>query len=371
MLKAISPKQLGWEPYINLVWLVFIFFPPLFNDSSTYRDWLLVALMAACFLPIYLWTYSQKGSRGAWGLALLLLLGFVFCPFNGGASTFFIYAASLAGSYFRWRVAVGWVAASFILGLVSAWLSPIPFPYNVFNFLPSLLLTLILGGYSIFHAEQNRSEVKLHMANEEIEHLATIAERERIARDLHDLLGHTLSVIALKSELANKLLEHDPNKAKQEMLEVEGISREALSEVRAAVTGYRSKGLTAEIAHAKLALESAGVSFAYQNTVAQLSSLQESTLCLIVREAVTNIIRHAKATRCAITLTESENELKLEIADNGQGFQKAEGSGLSGMRERVQALGGTFNFENTSGVRLHVTLPKQKSMLQEFQELHI
>jgi two-component system, NarL family, sensor histidine kinase DesK len=358
MLKAISPKQLGWEPYINLVWLVFIFFPPLFNDSSTYRDWLLVALIVTCFLPIYLWTYSQKSPRGSWGLALLLLLGFVFCPFNGGASTFFIYAASLAGYYFRWQVALGWVAASFILGLISAWLSPIPFPYNIFNFLPSLLLTLIIGGYSVFHAEQNRTEVKLNMANEEIGHLATIAERERIARDLHDLLGHTLSVIALKSELANKLLEKNPSQAKQEMLEVERISRETLSEVRSAVTGYRSKGLTAEIAHAKLALESAGVSFAYQNSTVQLTPLQESTLSLIVREAVTNIIRHAKATRCTISLSEDDNELKLEIADNGQGLKSEEGSGLSGMRERVQALGGAFVLENRSGVRLHVTLPK-------------
>jgi two-component system sensor histidine kinase DesK len=202
------------------------------------------------------------------------------------------------------------------------------------------------------------------MAQSEIEHLATIAERERIARDLHDLLGHTLSVIALKSELANKLLEKNPSKAREEMQDVERISRQALSEVRTAVTGYRSKGLTAEVAQAKLALESAGVSFTYQNTVTHLSSLQESTLSLVIREAVTNIIRHAKATRSTVSLSEDDTDIKLEIADNGRGINDKEGSGLSGMRGRVQALGGNFSLESANGVRLHVSLPKVERNVQ-------
>jgi two-component system, NarL family, sensor histidine kinase DesK len=375
MAKAVASKKLSWEVYINLVWLVFLVYQPLFDDSSSYRDWLLIVLIIACFIPLYLWTVAQsrqrRVSRVKVGLVSLLGLGLVFTPFNPGASSFFIYTASVAAYAFRWRVALGWVFAAFVACVVTMFLSSIPWPYNIISFLPTILMTLIIGGLSVFRAEQGRAEVKLQMANDEIERLATIAERERIARDLHDVLGHTLSMIALKSELANKLLEHNPLKAKQEMQEVERISREALSEVRSAVTGYRSKGLTAEIAHAKLALESAGVSFAYNTTVTQLSSLQESTLSLVIREAVTNIIRHAKATRCAILLAESESELRLEVADNGQGLQDEEGSGLSGMRERVQALGGNLSLESSHGVRLRVSLPKTSTPqpLAQLQEL--
>jgi two-component system, NarL family, sensor histidine kinase DesK len=375
MFRPTSGKKWSWEIYINLVWLVFLVYQPLFDDSSSYRDWLLIAFIVVCFLVVYFWTIRQsmqkRKARVAVGLAALLGSGLIFANMNAGASSFFIYAASVSAYAFRWRTALWWVVAAFGCSVIAALLSPVPFPYNLVSFLPTILMCLIIGGLSVFRAEQGRAEVKLQMANEEIERLATIAERERIARDLHDVLGHTLSVIALKSELANKLLEQNPSRAKEEMQDVERISREALSEVRSAVTGYRAKGLTSEVAHAKLALESAGVSFAYQNTATQLSSLQESTLSLVIREAVTNIIRHSKATRCAISLTETENDLTLEIADNGQGCKGEEGSGLSGMRERVQALGGNLKLGSVGGLRLRVTLPKQLSQqpLANLQEI--
>jgi two-component system, NarL family, sensor histidine kinase DesK len=374
MFRIPSRKKVSWDIYVNLVWLVFLVYQPLFTDSSTYRDWLLVLVILVCFLTVYFWTVRQSVKkhkvRVISGLTALLALGLVFSTFNAGSSSFFIYAASLSAYSFRWRTALWWVAAAFCCSVSAAFMSQIPFPYNLISFLPTILMSLIIGGLSVFRAEQGRAEVKLQMANEEIERLATIAERERIARDLHDVLGRTLSVIALKSELANRLLEHQPLKAKQEMQDVERISRQALSEVRSAVTGYRSKGLTAEAAQAKLALESAGVSFAYQNNTTNLTPLQESTLSLVIREAVTNMIRHAKATRCAITLGENEDELTLEIADNGQGFKGEEGSGLSGMRERVQALGGSLTLESVHGVRLGVSLPKQSTPhVAQLQEL--
>jgi two-component system, NarL family, sensor histidine kinase DesK len=375
MFRPAPGKKLSWDIYVNLVWLVFLVYQPLFDDESGYRDWLLIPLIIACFIPLYFWTIHQSRQRRLTnvtvGLASLLLVGLFFTRLNLGASNFFIYAASLAAYGFRWRVALRWVIAAFVFSIVAAVFSAIPWPYSLVSFLPSILMTLVIGGLSVFRAEQGRSDIKLQMANEEIERLATIAERERIARDLHDVLGHTLSIIALKSELANRLLEKNPSKAKEEMQDVERISREALSEVRSAVTGYRSKGLTAEVAHAKLALESAGVSFAYHATATGLSSFQESTLSLVIREAVTNIIRHAHATRCAITLSENNDALTLEIADNGQGCKGEEGSGLSGMRERVQALGGSLTLESFNGLRLRVSLPKQgiKQMLSRAQEL--
>jgi two-component system, NarL family, sensor histidine kinase DesK len=371
MLKAISPKQIGWEPYVHLVWLIFLLFPFFFDPNTTLQHWLWLIPLLLLFFPVYFWTWTHSGKQQLWGIAGLTLLALLFTPLNSGASGLCIYAAAATGFAVRPKIAFRILLGILAVLLLSALLSSVPFPFILYAYTPVFLMTAIIGGINIYQAEQERTNIKLQMASEEIEHLATIAERERIARDLHDLLGHTLSVIALKSELANKLLEQNPSKAKAEMLEVERISREALSEVRSAVTGYRSKGLTAEIAHAKLALESAGVSFAYQNTAAQLTPIQESTLCLVIREAVTNIIRHAKATRCAVTLTEDENELRLELADNGQGLRKEEGSGLSGMRERVQALGGTFNLENSSGVRLRVVLPKAEKTVRQFGEAEV
>ena len=160
---------------------------------------------------------------------------------------------------------------------------------------------------------------KLRVANDEIEHLAKVAERERIARDLHDVLGHTLSLITLKSELARKLVDRDPERAKQEMQDVENASRAALADVREAIRGYRSDGIFAELARARAALETAGVSVECDTDLVQLSPEQESVLSLALREAVTNVVRHAEARRCNVTLKRDDSLCTLEVADDGRG----------------------------------------------------
>jgi len=199
---------------------------------------------------------------------------------------------------------------------------------------------------------------KLRKANEEIEHLAKVAERERIARDLHDVLGHTLSVITLKSELAGKLIDRDPLRAGKEIREVEEISRKALAEVRDAIRGYRSKGLSAELAQAKATLETAGVSVQLEAaTTLQIPAMQESVLSLAVREGVTNVVRHARAATCRLRLEQHNGTCRLEISDDGQGFVSVEGNGLRGMRERVEMIGGTLERTNKSGTMLVITLP--------------
>ena len=143
----------------------------------------------------------------------------------------------------------------------------------------SAIFPMIIGAGNTFFAERNRMNHKLRKANEEIEHLATVAERERIARDLHDVLGHTLSVITLKSELAGKLIDRDPARAGKEIREVEEISRQALSDVRDAIRGYRSKGLAAELVQAKSTLETAGLTVQCDAaTTMKIPAVQESVL---------------------------------------------------------------------------------------------
>jgi two-component system, NarL family, sensor histidine kinase DesK len=187
--------------------------------------------------------------------------------------------------------------------------------------------------------------------------MAMIAERERISRDLHDVLGHTLSVIVLKSELASKLATTDPARAAEEIRDVERISREALAEVRAAVQGYRSAGLAAEVSNARRVLETAGVQLESSLDSPSLPPAQEGVLAMALREAVTNVVRHARAGVCRLDLRESGGWCEMEVADDGRGGSLPEGNGLSGMRRRIEALGGTLELDGATGTRLRIRVP--------------
>jgi two-component system sensor histidine kinase DesK len=227
------------------------------------------------------------------------------------------------------------------------------------NVVVAIFLLFLIGGGNIFFAAQKRAENKLRIANEEIQQLAAVAERERIARDLHDVLGHTLSVIVLKAELAGRLIDRDPQRAAQEIADVEKTARTALSEVREAIGGYRSRGLPAEMELARNTLQSAGVALACESPLPQLNAAEETVLCLAVREAVTNIVRHAHATHCRIRFTASgDGSHSLLITDDGNPPNLLEGNGLRGMRERVQSLGGRLSITTDPGVTLLIELPQ-------------
>jgi two-component system sensor histidine kinase DesK len=222
----------------------------------------------------------------------------------------------------------------------------------------SMLLLVILVGFGNHHwAVGHCAEQKLERAHSEIEHLAQVAERERIARDLHDLLGHTLSLITLKAELARKLVDRDPERAKQEMLDVEHTSRAALADVREAISGYRGEGLAAEMIRARKTLETAGILVNCDCAQLPLTPAQETVLALALREAVTNVVRHAQARQCSVRLQRDHDRCTLEIADDGSGLDAAEGNGLRGMRERLEAIGGSLRRQTQPGTRLIIDLP--------------
>jgi len=194
--------------------------------------------------------------------------------------------------------------------------------------------------------------------------LSQVAERERIARDLHDVLGHTLSVIVLKAELAGRLVgrgnAEDDARAAAEIAEVERTARTALTEVREAIGGYRARGLQAEVDMARMTLDAAGVVLTCETVPPVLKAREETALSLSVREAVTNIVRHAGATECAMRFASApDGFLRLEVEDNGGRTVLQEGNGLRGMRARVEELGGRFKIERgaVSGTRLVIELP--------------
>jgi two-component system sensor histidine kinase DesK len=166
----------------------------------------------------------------------------------------------------------------------------------------------------------------------------------------------------LKAELAGRLIERNPQRAAQEIADVEKTARTALSEVREAIGGYRSQGLPAEMELARNTLQAAGVSLACESPLPHLRAEEETVLCLALREAITNIVRHAQATQCRMRFTASSDGYhSLLIADNGAHVTLQEGNGLRGMRERIQSLGGRLSITTNPGVTLLIELPQTSS----------
>lgn len=347
-----------WMRYVWLVYLGTLFFQPAFDPSSDGLDWAVVGGLIAVFLPLYFAGFRAADDRRLLAVvAAMAALGVAGSFLNSGASVFIIYAAAGAAYLYPVRRAVLVIAT--LVGVVGVifLISPVPLPWRLFAHAPAFIFTIVIGAANIFDAERDRAQRRLRRADEEIERLATLAERERIARDLHDLLGHTLSVIVVKAELAARLAEREPARAGEEMRDVERIGREALSEVRAAVAGYRSKGLRGELDGARRALNAASVETAMETELPGLPIAIESALAFALRESITNVVRHSGAQKAFIRIGMEHSTVFLEVTDDGRGGAAAEGAGLTGMRERIAALGGSVQRDGAAGTRIRVTLP--------------
>jgi two-component system sensor histidine kinase DesK len=236
------------------------------------------------------------------------------------------------------------------------------------HILPLVLLVRGLGLDMIGIARLADALQELHAARGELARQAVIEERLRLARDLHDLLGHTLSLITLKSELAGRLLEKEPIRAAQEIHEIEREARQALREVREAIVGYRQPTLRGELAGARQMLEAAGITCTVEQAVGALPPAIDTVLAWTVREGVTNVIRHSRARRCTIRVRGENGRASVEVSNDG--YQEQEyspdrnrvSSGLSGLTERVTAQtghieAGPLRFEGNPGYRLRVEVP--------------
>lgn len=342
-----------WVPLIWLPWLTFYFVQPALEHAAR-LNWIITLVGGALFLFCFFAMFWGKRSHAWFYFFSILLLGILVAPYNAGSATFFIYAASFAPFMAQTEVGGAKLIALIVCcGAIESWALHLGTGFYIY----ACGFPVVLGGGNIFFAQRNRALEKLKLADEEIAHLAKVAERERIARDLHDVLGHTLSVIILKSELAGKLIDRDPERAKAEIADVEQTSRTALAEVRSTIRGYRANTLTGELKQAKAALETAGVLVQSEAAEIGLNASQESVLALVLREAVTNIVRHANAKNCCVKITPINGKCVLEIQDDGCGGTQLEGSGIRGMRERVQSLGGTFERKTEKGTTLIIQFP--------------
>lgn len=344
---------LGWTPFLLLGYLSFLFLPSLLawlgeSDRAfggTAVLWPTLTSIAV-FLPLYFAAYRQVDAIRIACMLAIAALGYLVLPTNPFANTYLIYAtgfaATLGGPLWQ-RLA--WMSAM-LAGLL---VEIVLLRYPVVVFLITLIVAVAVFFGNHHFLESRRRQAALKLSHDEVRRLAALAERERIGRDLHDLLGHTLSLVALKSELAGKLVERDPPSAVRELAEVTRVARDALTQVRSAVTGIRAAGVASELASARLLLESDGVAFQYDIAPMALTPDVETVLAMTLREAVTNVQRHARARNARARLQVEGADVVLTIEDDGRGGAIAPGNGLCGMRERLEALGGRLRVDSVPG----------------------
>ena len=353
MRRGKSPQS----EFIHLLWSAWVFITPAFGIGYG-RTWLLLTLLS---YPLFLWLYAKSfvaPCRQARRYPLAMVaLSMALLPWYPSGLSYFVFGCVLLVPR---RNALGGLPGylALVLAMGAAVVAEalwIGYPWQSVVWLPPM--TLVIGLIVGVEQRERENEAALRLSHDEVRRLAATAERERIGRDLHDLLGHTLSLITLKLELSRKLIDRDAVAARTEIAEAEKVARHALAEVRAAVTGFRAADLAAELASARLLLESSSVALDY-DAPPDLSPEIERPLALVLREAATNIARHAQATHAEVRFVRDDAQLRMRIADDGRGASSAEGNGVVGMRERVRALGGSFEFASSkAGTAVEVAVP--------------
>ncbi|WP_323748563.1 sensor histidine kinase [Dyella silvae] len=359
---SIRKGKSPWVDAVHLLWSVWVFITPMF-DHYTLRWGVLTALTYPIFLFLYARCCLASRRDSQYYAFALVIMAFTLLPWYPSALTYFIYGTiMLRSSRMKFRQYMALLVGLNVLCMVEVW--RLHYVWQAVIWIP---FTSIIIGVAV-HAERlsDEKEAELRLSHEEVRRLAALAERERIGRDLHDLLGHTLSLITLKLELSRKLFDRDSEAAMREVAEAEKVARHALLEVRSAVSGIRAADLAAEMASARLMLESSSVNFECGELPASLPADVEQGLALVLREAVTNVARHAQATQARVTTTVANQTLRLCIEDNGRGGVGAHGNGLKGMHERVGALGGTLEVDSPpgQGTRLLVSVPLRPRQFQ-------
>ncbi len=366
---------------IWLMWLPFLIQPAVaFAQAPPSLLKVVVLTGFGPFVGVYLWATWQEAylltrvpplesrfQRG-WWVPFALLLGLSLpAPFLQGSwglgALIFVSASVAARLTIRQAVLVfgGLMLLDLLLGVITA-APPVTTAFMLF-LIPAVGATIAIFSRAF------RTNRELRLARREIARLAVSEERLRFARDLHDLLGRSLSLITLKSELAEQLIPEDPQAAQREVRDIEAAARTALQEVREAVAGYRQTTLASELQRAHELLAAAGIRCIVQNDADALPAPIEALLTWVVREGVTNVMRHSRAKQCVIALACQPGEICLTITDDGQGDSRQEstaalqsgqpGNGLRGLHERVAALGGRCEAGSVGkrGFRLTAIVP--------------
>ncbi|MDT0156522.1 sensor histidine kinase [Microbacterium sp. ARD32] len=350
--------RFGW--LMAVIWLVFLVYPVLaLLESVAPVMWIIVAWVAmAAFVVLYVVGFMHGLCAGG-GLGRapgrpaqwLFFAGLIVCaalsiPAEGGVALSFLPFIMSFASYGLNRIA-HWTTFTVAVALTLGWMLISGDVQSYISILAIVLLLGVVNTVSTWLILRSADAERLSLE------LATSEGREAVARDVHDLIGHSLTVVKMKAQLARRLIDTDPERAKTELADIEALAAEAISGVRSTVAGARAASLTEQLAASSAALKSAGVSPAVDGEPGALSPAQGLTASWILREATTNILRHAQATRATVTLRPG----MLAVQDDGRGMSGHEGNGVRGMRERAAAAGAQFQLSQppTGGTRVEVT----------------
>lgn len=335
-----------WSWLLAAVWLVFLAYPiieVLQTDLSTPVQVLGVAICLV-FGVVYILGYSLLDDRPWLVTAALLLLVAALVPIIGveviGLTPYLGMwsALQLPAPWWPWTTAA--IAVTPLISLVAD-----TFPLFFFLLVWPIIAVGVLIRFFAVRGEQHQATLSA---------LALVAERDRVARDVHDVLGHSLTALSIKAELAARLVDVDPARAKAELESIQATARQALAEVRATVGGLRAANLETELAAAPLVLADAGIATSLVGAVADTDPRHRALLAWVLRESVTNVVRHAGADSVVIEF----GPRGLSVTDDGSGIAGHEGNGVRGMRERVASAGGTLTLGDAGpGTRVQVRLP--------------
>lgn len=376
-----STTKSSYSPYllwlIWITWLPFIIQPIVSLVQSHPPLWR-YAIMFPCtalFAAIYAWatlqnaralTTSSRIYNPKWStLALLIALSLTLILLGVNNGNAWFGTLIFTSAYISGRLpTIQAVPAVIVLTLLTIMLGLL-MHLSPFETGQSSVFVLVVGIITISLVRAVMTGQKLRAAQEEIARLAVMTERLRIARDLHDLLGHNLSLIALKSELAERLLTVAPERAASEIRDIESVARTTLQEVREAVAAYRQPTLANELSAAQEILSAANIAYHFkgdETALVELPSAIEALLAWTVREGVTNVVKHSRAHHCTLCLTRDAHNIGVEISDDGTTFDgKTDngGNGLRGLKERVEALDGQYEVGSLAdgGFRLAVFVP--------------
>jgi two-component system sensor histidine kinase DesK len=353
-----------------LVFVAFIALDEVIAGHSRLEQVVTLAALAF-FVVLYVGFWSTRMTGRGWtselsrqsvGLAAglcLIAVSLSLVRFQTFGYLMIFCSAALAGLFpgrWVWLGVLGPPVATALLTLATR--------ADLANFGWITLICLMTGIGTAVGQRMSRYGSDLRLAREEIARLAVSEERLRFARDLHDLLGHSLSVVVLKAELAGRLATTAPDRAAEEMADVERVAREALREVRDAVAGYRQPSLDQELEGARQILQSAGVLARFEPVAGPLPATLDATMAWALREGVTNVVRHSGARHAEVLLSRDNGQVHLELLDDGKGCDGCEpGNGLRGLRERVEARDGSLESgaRAEGGFRLAVTMPLKEA----------
>ena len=317
------------------------------------------AVWGALWAWIWLRAAGRKPNAEAVGLVAITVILTMFTlvqPLPGGS--FLVFSFIVAGACFPLRRAL-WIMGGLTLLQVVLAVIRLTDLATVFN---NIINSILVGGVGIGARLLWQSYRELVAAREEIARLAVSEERLRFSRDLHDLLGQSLAVLVLKSELVNKQLPSNTDEAThQELRDIARVARKSLNDVREAASGYRRPSLAMEVGNARNALRAAGIGLVVEDTLGRVAAEQDSVLAWCLREGVTNVLKHSGAKQCVLRLSRVDGDANLDLVDDGHGAASLDGggAGLMGLRERVELAGGKFEVgsEPEAGLRIRVILP--------------